>query len=135
MDEIEIVEKLTETCERSKSNTHQIDEIKNDIKEVKQDQKAIYELTSSVKIIANNLETIKTDISEVKQGQSCLADKMDKEISNVKNDLSEVKNAPEKSKAKKWDNFSSKAGKLIFEIVKYLTICGLGAGITYLITK
>ena len=135
MDEIEIVEKLTETCERSKSNTHQIEEIKNDIKEVKQDQKAIYELTSSVKIIANNLETIKIDISEVKQGQSCLADKMDKEISNVKNDLSEVKNAPEKSKAKKWDDISKSGGKLLFVIVKYLTICGLGAGITYLITK
>jgi len=135
MDEIEIVEKIIENEQRSKSNTHQIEEIKNDIKEVKQDQKAIYELTSSVKLIAQDMGSIKQDIAEVKQGQSCLTDKMDVEINKVKDDIAEVKNAPEKSKAKKWDNFSSKAGKLVFEIVKYVTICGLGAGITYLVTK
>lgn len=80
-------ELLIQTTERSKSNTHQIDEIKEDIKQIKTDQKAIYDLTSSVKIIADNIQNMKDDIKEVKQGQSALSDKLDNQISDIKDDV------------------------------------------------
>lgn len=80
-------ELLIQTSERSKSNTHQIEEIKDNIKEIKQDQKAIYDLTTSVKIIAENVSNMKDDIKEVKQGQSLLSDKLDNQITDIKDDV------------------------------------------------
>lgn len=78
---------LIETEQRSKSNTDQIEEIKSDIKEIKQDQKAIYELTYSVKAIAENVANMKSDLKEVKQGQSDLSDKLDTQIKEIKTDV------------------------------------------------
>ena len=135
MNDVEIIEKLTETIERNKSDTHQIEEIKNDVKEIKQDQKAIYELASSIKIIANDLGTIKTDITEVKLGQNMLSSsqielscKMDKEINCVKSELTEVKTQEDVKKGKKWD-------KIAFEIIKYISLLGIGGVITYVLSK
>ena len=136
------IKELTESTERSKSNTHQIEEMKIDIKDIKTENKALYELATSVKLIAQDMGSIKQDIAEVKNGQVDLAIKMDTEISKVKedqckikDDILVVKNIENNTKAKKWDNFSSKAGKLTFEIIKYISILALGGGITYLITK
>lgn len=74
---------LIETSERAKSNTHQIEEIKEDIKEIKSDQKAIYEISTSVKLIAQSMTSMKEDIAEVKQGQCDLANKVDERILEV----------------------------------------------------
>jgi len=68
---------LTETVERSKSNTHQIEDIKDEIKEIKSEQKAIYEIAASVKLIAQDMGSMKESINEVKQGQSKLEQKID----------------------------------------------------------
>ncbi len=80
-------ELLIATSERSKSNTHQIDEIKADIKQIKDDQKAIYDLTTSVKVIAENVSNMKDDLKEVKQGQSDLSSKLDNQITEIKSDV------------------------------------------------
>ena len=74
---------LTEVEQRAKSNSHQIEEIKEDVKEIKAENKAIYELTTSVKLIAQDMGSIKADLAEVKQGQ--------KELTQ---DVSEVKSRP-----------------------------------------
>jgi len=85
---------LISTNERGKSNTHQIDEIKADIKTIKEDQKAIYDLTTSVKIIAENVSNMKDDLKEVKQGQINLSGKLDTQIQDVNNKVAELKLEP-----------------------------------------
>lgn len=94
---------LTETSERAKSNTHQIDEIKEEIREIKSEQRAIYDIATSVKLIAQDMGSMKEAINEVKQGQSELSDKVDEQIKEVKssqktldNKIDEVKNRPNK---------------------------------------
>jgi len=107
---------LTETVERSKSNTHQIGELKEEIKEIHNEQKAIYELTSSVKLIAQDMSSIKESVNKVEQGQNMLSDKVDKQITDVKN---QIENVDSKSK---------------FDIVPFMiktiipTLIGLGIG-------
>ena len=61
---------------RCKSNEHRIDEHDNDIKELREKQDAIYDLTSSVKSIATDMTYIKEDVKEVKSGQAQLNEKV-----------------------------------------------------------
>ena len=75
---------LIQTSERSKSNTHRIDKIEDRIKDIETEQKALYELTSSVKSMAENISDMKSDIKEVKKGQFDLSNKMDNQITDVK---------------------------------------------------
>ena len=124
MNEVQLIE-LTEISERGKSNTHQIDEIKEDIKEMKLENKALYELTTSVKLIAQDMSSIKQDITEVKCGQEKLSVKMDSEISKVKDEqekikynISEVKFCPTTEKAKS------------FEKIKWIVISVITTAIT-----
>lgn len=124
MNEAQLIE-LTEISERGKSNTHQIEEIKEDIKEMKLENKALYELTTSVKLIAQDMSSIKQDITEVKCGQEKLSVKMDSEISKVKDEqekikynISEVKFCPTTEKAK------------TFEKIKWIVISVITTAIT-----
>ena len=61
---------------RCKSNEHCIDDHDNEIKELREKQDAIYDLTSSVKSIATDMTYIKEDVKEVKSGQAILNDKV-----------------------------------------------------------
>ena len=76
------LEILTQTAERSKSNTHQIDEIKSDIKEIREESKALNQLATSVELIAKDMTTFKDDVAEIKVAQS----EMKEEIVDVKNE-------------------------------------------------
>ena len=87
------IEILTETAQRSKSNTHQIEEIKEDIKGIKEDNKALGEIATSVKLIAQDMTHIKEDVNEVKDSQS-----------EMKRELSEVKNERTQEKVRTFDN-------------------------------
>ena len=61
---------------RGKSNEHRINEHDTEIKELREKQDAIYDLTSSVKSIATDLTYIKEDVKEVKNGQTQLTEKV-----------------------------------------------------------
>ena len=61
---------------RCKSNEHRIKDHDNDIKELREKQDAIYDLTSSVKSIATDMTYIKEDVQEVKSGQAQLNEKV-----------------------------------------------------------
>ena len=61
---------------RCKSNEHRIDDHDNEIKELREKQDAIYDLTSSVKSIATDMTYIKEDVKEVKSGQAQLNEKV-----------------------------------------------------------
>lgn len=57
MTQDELIQKLTETEQRSKSNTHRIDELE-------QDQKALNKLTTSVAVMAQEQQTIRRDVAK-----------------------------------------------------------------------
>lgn len=61
---------------RCKSNEHRIQEHDKAIKELRDKQDAIYDLTLSVKSIATDMAYIKEDVKEVKSGQEKLNDKV-----------------------------------------------------------
>ena len=60
--------KYAEMEARGKSNTHRIDTLEKN-------QKALNELTTSVKVLATEQSTMKTDIGEIKTGLKTLTDK------------------------------------------------------------
>ena len=55
---------LIETEQRSKSNTHRIDNIELELKEIKNDQKAIYSIATSVEVIAQRVSNIGTKVDD-----------------------------------------------------------------------
>ena len=72
----DFIRELTEALEHSKSNMQQITEMKEDIKNIQQEQKAIYELTSSIQIMSAEMIHIREDIDIVKDKQEELTNKM-----------------------------------------------------------
>nr|DAM34391.1 MAG TPA: Flagella accessory protein C (FlaC) [Caudoviricetes sp.]DAZ54207.1 MAG TPA: Flagella accessory protein C (FlaC) [Caudoviricetes sp.] len=60
MDEVQMEHRLAEVEQRSKSNTHRIDELA-------QEQKALNELATSVALMTQEQKDIREDISEVKK--------------------------------------------------------------------
>ena len=84
MDNETIIKILTETAERAKSNTHQIEELKEEVKDLNKEQKAIYDIASSIKVMSSEMVNIRGDITAVKDSQEQFAEK-------VKNDIEEVK--------------------------------------------
>ena len=59
MQEIEVERRLTETEQRSKSNTHRIDEL-----ERRQDN--LEKLVTSVEVLANRMQTLENTMAEVR---------------------------------------------------------------------
>ena len=86
---------------RCKSNEHRIDNHDNQIKELREKQDAIYDLTSSVKSIATDMTYIKEDVKEVKSGQAILNDK-----------VTVLENRPANETKKRWDSISMELLKI-----------------------
>ena len=61
---------------RCKSHVHRLNDHDAEIKEMREKQDAIYDLTSSVKSIATDMTYIKEDVKEVKSGQAQLNEKV-----------------------------------------------------------
>lgn len=97
---------------RSTQNIHEkhINDMHKEIDQLKSESKALYEINTNVRLLAENMNTVKTDIGEakdnikeVKIAHNKLNEKFDKEISEVKNDINDVKVQPTKAKADWWD--------------------------------
>ena len=67
---------IQEVDSRSKSNEHRINDHDKEIRELREKQDAIYDLTSSVKSFATDMTHIKEDVKEVKSGQDKLNEKV-----------------------------------------------------------
>lgn len=67
---------IQEVDSRSKSNEHRISTHDEEIRELREKQDTIYDLTSSVKSIATDMTYIKEDVKEVKSGQDKLNEKV-----------------------------------------------------------
>lgn len=61
-------ERVTEIEQRCKSNTHRIDEMQGDIKN-------LTELTASVKVLATKQESVEADVREIKTDVKALTEK------------------------------------------------------------
>lgn len=96
-DYTELAVHLQEVDSRSQSNTHRIDAHDKELKEIKDKQDAIYDLTSSVKSIAIDMAYIKDDVKEVKTSQKELTTK-----------VSEIENRPAINTKKRVDDIKDK---------------------------
>ena len=76
MDELETERRLTAVEERSKSNTHRIDEV-----ERRQDN--FDKLVSSVEVLATRQETVESDVKEIKADVKALTEKPAKRWENL----------------------------------------------------
>ena len=92
---------VQEIDSRCKSNEHRIDDHDNAISELRNRQEAIYDLTSSVKSIAQDMSYIKEDVGEVKAKQTELNDK-----------VTILENRPAYETKKRWDSISMELIKL-----------------------
>ena len=92
---------VQEIDSRCKSNEHRIDDHDNAISELRNRQEAIYDLTSFVKSIAQDMSYIKEDVGEVKAKQTELNDK-----------VPVLENRPANETKKRWDYISMELLKL-----------------------
>lgn len=114
------IELLTETSERAKSNTHQIDEIKDQIKGIKEDNKVLNRLATSVELIAQDMNHFKNDISEMKDvqadtqaSQAMMRSELAELKTEMKNDIGEVRNERLIAKAKTYEDIKGKVMAII----------------------
>lgn len=78
---------ITQIDERSKSNSIRISELENDVKSIKEENKAIHDIATSVKLIAQDMTYIKSDIATVKETQADLTE----QVSNLKEEPARTK--------------------------------------------
>ena len=87
------LKELTEVSERSKSNSHRLDEVEDDIKSLKEQNRTLYEMSASIKTLTDGVVSIKEDVKEIKSEQG-----------EMKNEIQDLKNSPTKTKAQWVDN-------------------------------
>ena len=104
----ELAVHIQEVDIRCKSNEHRLEAHDKEIRELREKQDAIYELTSSVKSIATDMTYIKEDVKEVKSGQDKLNEK-----------VTILENRPANETKRKLDGITE---KLIWLIVGGLTV-------------
>lgn len=88
----DMIREIAEVSQLCKNNANQIEDVKDSIKGIVAENKAIYELTTSVKLIAQDMGFIKEGLEDVKQGQGELSKK-----------VGELENKPYKFTSEKWD--------------------------------
>ena len=88
---------VQEIDSRFKSNEHRITDNEKAINYLRNRQEAIYDLTSSVKSIAQDMSYIKEDVGEVKAKQTELNDK-----------VTVLENRPANETKKRWDSIYDK---------------------------
>ena len=59
------LKELTEISERSKSNSHRLDEVEDDIKDLKEKNATLYEMSASIKNLSEGIIDIKTNVKEL----------------------------------------------------------------------
>ena len=83
---------IIEIGERSKSNSHRLDEVETDIKSLKEEHKVLYEMSASIKTLADGVNGIKTDVKDIRSEQS-----------DMKSQISDLRTAPDRKKSQWMD--------------------------------
>ncbi len=67
---------LFETAQRSKTNAEQIGKLEAEIREVQNDQKAIYSIATSVEVIAQRVSNIEDEVKDTSRKVTGLSEKV-----------------------------------------------------------
>lgn len=73
---IQEAKEIQETKSRCESNTHQISEMKTEIKAIQEKQDMMHEMNTNIKLIAQGMSDMQSDFGEVRDSQKHLADKV-----------------------------------------------------------
>lgn len=106
--------RVQEVDSRCRSNEHRLDDHDQELRDLREKQDAIYDLTSSVKSIATDMTYIKEDVKEVKSGQDKLNEK-----------VTILENRPANETKKKVDGLTEK--------LLWLVIGGIAVGVLTMI--
>lgn len=115
---------LIETEQRSKSNTHRLDEMETSIREIQKENKAIYKIASSVEVMAEKLGNIEDKIDETKRKVDETARAQAASEKKFLERISEVENAPAIQTAK---NVNDIKLKIAMTVAGFLITGMLGA--------
>lgn len=106
-----------------------ISRAEKEIEQLHAENKAIYEISTNVKILAEGMSSVRQDVADVKDDVkqnnekiSKLDEKFDNEQEKVKEEITNLKNLPDKTKAVWWD-------KIVWLVVGGV----ISAGVTALI--
>lgn len=99
----QIVMELQEVKSTTESNEKRLDKLETIVENIRIENKAIYDLSATVKSLAESMADIKSDIKEVKvdvkDGQSNMTKKFNEELAPIKTDVEELKTKPLQTKS------------------------------------
>lgn len=119
---------LIETEQRSKSNTHRIDNIEAELKEIKNDQKAIYSIATSVEVIAQRVSNIEEKVDDTNNKVAAQTKAWQETERKLADKVNEAENKPYKQIA---NNVNSVKGAVISCICTLLVSGIIGAVIVF----
>ena len=116
---------LIETEQRSKSNTHRLDTMEAEMREIKNDQKAIYKIATSVEVIAQRVSNIEDKVDDTNNKVNAQAEAWQE----TERRLTETQNEPYKRTA---NNVNSVKVAIVTAICTFLATGILGAIIMFI---
>lgn len=91
---------LIETEQRCKSNTHRIDNLEGELKEIQSEQKAIYKIATSVELIAQRVSNIEGKVDDTNRKVDAQAKAWQETERKLSEKVTETENQPYKQIAK-----------------------------------
>lgn len=116
---------LIETEQRSKSNTHRLDAMEAEMREIKNDQKAIYKIATSVEVIAQRVSNIEDKVDDTNNKVNAQTEAWQE----TERRLTETQNEPYKRTA---NNVNSVKVAIVTAICTFLATGILGAIIMFI---
>ena len=110
---------IFETEQRSKSNSHRIDSLEDDVKEIKEENKAIYKIATSVEVMAEKLGNIEDKVDETNR-------KVD--------ETAKAQRATEARFMERIENVENRPANQIAKNVNAIKLAAITTGVTFLIT-
>ena len=118
---------LIETEQRSKANSHRLDSVQNSIDKMKEENKAIYKIATSVEVMAEKLGNIEDKVDETKRKVDETAEAQHASEERLLQRVSNVENAPAKQTA---NNVNSIRLSIVTAVVTFL-VTGVAAALVY----
>lgn len=118
---------LIETEQRSKSNAHRLDKIENEIKDLNEENKAIYKIATSVEVMAEKIGNIDNKVNEISRKVDETSDAQKESENRFLQQISNIENAPAKQVAK---NVNSIRLTIATSVITFI-ITGLLATLIY----
>lgn len=115
---------LIESEQRSKSNSHRIDTLEGEIKEIKEENKAIYKIATSVEVMAEKLGNIEDKVDETNRKVDETAKAQHATEERFLERIEDIENRPANQVAKNVNEIKVKA---ITAIITFLITGALGA--------